>query len=105
VQRSCIARLHRQAKVLETKYVGDSVRMVVLVARLGLAAECQEFVAYDGPEKAIAGPHSLATIETPSLINAAVRKMKRTTFKLTHEIIPGPIQTQGPGRTGSGDCV
>jgi GTPase len=55
-----IARLHRQAKVLETKYVGDSVRMVVLVpARL--AAECQEFLAQDGPEKAIAGPHSLAT--------------------------------------------
>lgn len=55
-----IARLHRQAKVLETKYVDDSVRMVVLVpARL--AAECQEFLAQDGPEKAIATPPSLAT--------------------------------------------
>ena len=55
-----IARLHRQAKVLETKYVGDSVRMVVLVpARL--AVECQEFVSDDGPEKAFAEPHSLAT--------------------------------------------
>jgi GTP-binding protein HflX len=55
-----IARLYRQAKVLETKYVGDSVRMVVLLpARL--AAECQEFVAHGGPEKAFAGPHSLAT--------------------------------------------
>jgi GTP-binding protein HflX len=55
-----IARLHRQAKILEKAYVGDSVRMVVLLSAR-LAAECQEFLAQDGPEKAFATPHSLAT--------------------------------------------
>jgi GTP-binding protein HflX len=57
---SAIARLHRQANVLETSYIGDDVRMVVVLP-LRLAEEYLEFIEESGPEKAIALPSSLET--------------------------------------------
>ena len=53
-----IARLHRQAKILETKYLEDEVRIVALLPKR-LAEEFVEFIVEDGPEKALALPPSL----------------------------------------------
>ena len=55
-----IARLHRQAKVLETKYEGEVVWISALLpARL--AEEFAEFLVLEGPEKAISNRDYLAT--------------------------------------------
>ena len=53
-----IARLHRQAKVLETTYLEEEVRIVALLPKR-LAEEFVEFIVEDGPEKALALPPSL----------------------------------------------
>ena len=53
-----IARLHRQAKVLETTYLEEEVRIVALLPKR-LAEEFVEFIVDDGPEKALALPPSL----------------------------------------------
>ena len=55
-----IARLHRQAKVIETKYEGEEVTIVALLP-IRMAEEFVEFLVDDGPEKAFATPHYLAT--------------------------------------------
>ena len=55
-----IARLHRIAKVIETKYEGEEVWITALLpARL--AEEFAGFLVSDGPEKAMSNPNSLAT--------------------------------------------
>lgn len=55
-----IARLHRQAKVLETEYLGDEVRLVaVLPARL--AADFSEWIVDASADKMARRPESLET--------------------------------------------
>ena len=55
-----IARLHRQVKVIETRYDGEDVWLVALLP-VRVAEEFVEFLADEGPEKAISDPHYLAT--------------------------------------------
>ena len=58
---SDIARLHRQAKVIETKYEGEWVWISALLP-IRIAEEFVKFLVPEGPEKAFSTPHSLATI-------------------------------------------
>ena len=55
-----IARLHRQAKVIETKYEGEWVWISALLP-IRIAEEFVKFLVPEGPEKAFSSPHSLAT--------------------------------------------
>ena len=56
-----IARLHRQAKVISTRYEGEEVWIDALLSAR-LAEEFVKFLVPAGPEKAFSHPHSLATI-------------------------------------------
>jgi GTPase len=53
-----LARLHRQARILETEYVGEEVRLVAFLPRR-LAEEFSEFIVDAADEKAARRAHAL----------------------------------------------
>jgi GTP-binding protein HflX len=55
-----IARLHRQAKVLEMEYLDNEVRLVAVLP-MRLAETCSEWFADERSEKPADAPHSLET--------------------------------------------
>ena len=59
-ESSLLARLHRQAKVLETEYLGEEVRLVAVMPSR-MAEEYAEWICDDAGEKPAAAPESLKT--------------------------------------------
>ncbi len=53
-----LARLHRQARIIETEYVGDEVRLLAFLSPR-LAADFSEFIANEADEKAARRAHAL----------------------------------------------